>query len=92
MNAQVIERRFASEQFCSDTARSMQLGCPIAGAACAVRSSNLVASAKELHNMQARYPVFHPEYWVYMLAAIVMAVLGTLLYTVDRPINFFSWF
>jgi hypothetical protein len=47
---------------------------------------------KELHNMQTRYPAFHPEYWVYMLAAFVMVVFGALLYTVDAPINFSSWF
>ena len=28
--------------------------------------------------MQAHYPAFHAEYWVYMLAAFVIVVLGTL--------------
>jgi hypothetical protein len=42
--------------------------------------------------MQTRYPAFHPEYWVYMLAAFVTVVFGTLLYTVDGPINFSNWF
>jgi hypothetical protein len=42
--------------------------------------------------MQTRYPVFHAEYWIYVLAAVVIVVLGGLLYTVDGPIKFSSWF
>ncbi len=42
--------------------------------------------------MQTRYPAIHGEYWVYMLAASVIVVLGVLLYTVDGPINFSGWF
>jgi hypothetical protein len=42
--------------------------------------------------MQTRYPVFHAEYWVYVLAAVVIVGMGTLLYTVDGPIKFSSWF
>jgi uncharacterized membrane protein YidH (DUF202 family) len=42
-------------------------------------------------NMQMHYPTFHPEYWVYLLAALVIVVFGTLLYTVDGPIKFSSW-
>jgi hypothetical protein len=41
--------------------------------------------------MQIHYPPFHPEYWVYLLAALVTVVFGTLLYTLDGPINFYSW-
>jgi hypothetical protein len=41
--------------------------------------------------MQMHYPTFHPEYWVYLLAALVTVVFGTLLYTLDGPINFYSW-
>jgi hypothetical protein len=51
-----------------------------------------LAGDKEIYNMQTHYPAFHAEYWVYMLAAFVMVVLGTLLYTVDGPIKFSSWF
>jgi hypothetical protein len=42
--------------------------------------------------MQTHYPTFHAEYWVYALAAFVIIVLGTLLYTADEPIKFSSWF
>jgi hypothetical protein len=42
--------------------------------------------------MQTHYPIFHAEYWVYALAVFVIIVLSTLLYTVDRPIKFSSWF
>jgi hypothetical protein len=41
--------------------------------------------------MQTHTPTFHGEYWVYILAAFVIAVFGTLLYTVDGPIKFSSW-
>jgi hypothetical protein len=41
--------------------------------------------------MQTGYPAFPAEYWVYMFAALVTVVVGVLLYTVDRPINFSSW-
>jgi len=46
----------------------------------------------ETYNMQTHYPAFHAEYWVYALAVFVIIVLGTLLYTVDGPIKFSSWF
>jgi hypothetical protein len=46
---------------------------------------------EETYNMQTHYP-FHAEYWVYALAVFVIIVLGTLLYTVDGPIKFSSWF
>jgi hypothetical protein len=39
--------------------------------------------------MQVHYPTFHAEYWVYLLAAFVIIVLGTLLYTMDGPIKIF---
>ena len=42
--------------------------------------------------MKTHYPTFHAEYLVYLLAAFVMVVLATLLYTVDGPIKFSSWF
>jgi hypothetical protein len=47
---------------------------------------------KEAYNMQTHYPAFHAEYWVYALAAFVIIVLGTLLFTVDGPIKFSGWF
>ena len=40
---------------------------------------------KEFHDMQTHYPAFHAEYWVYILAAVVIIVFGTLLYTVGGP-------
>jgi hypothetical protein len=46
----------------------------------------------EFLNMQTWYPAFHAEYWIYLLAGFVIVVVGTLLYTMDTPINFFSWF
>jgi hypothetical protein len=46
---------------------------------------------KETYNMQTHYPAFHAEYWVYALAAFVIIVLGTLLFTVDGPIKF-RWY
>ena len=107
-----------SEQFCSDTAPSVHLSCPIrqtvrpqasptSGAdqhlnsACAVTlppSAGLratrfqLAGDSEFHDMQIHSPAFHGEYWVYVLAALVMVVFGTLLYTVDGPIKFSGWF
>ena len=42
--------------------------------------------------MKIHYPTFHAEYLVYLLAAFVMVVLATLLYTVDGPIKSSSWF
>ena len=42
--------------------------------------------------MLTNFPVFHAEYWVYAIAALVMVVVGALLYTVDAPIEFSSWF
>jgi hypothetical protein len=47
---------------------------------------------KENHDMQINFAAFHAEYWVYALAGLVMIVVGTLLYTVDGPIKFSSWF
>lgn len=47
---------------------------------------------KEYHDMQINFAAFHAEYWVYALAGLVMIVVGTLLYTVDGPIKFSSWF
>jgi ABC-type microcin C transport system permease subunit YejB len=38
------------------------------------------------------FPVFHAEYWVYALAGLVVIVVGTLLYTVEAPFKFSSWF
>ena len=42
--------------------------------------------------MLTNFPVFHAEYWVYAIAGLVVIVVGTLLYTVDAPIKFSSWF
>jgi hypothetical protein len=42
--------------------------------------------------MQKPYPAFHAEYWVYIIAAFVIIVVATLLYTMDGPIKFSSWF
>jgi hypothetical protein len=47
---------------------------------------------KEAWNVLTNFPVFHAEYWVYALAGLVVIVVGTLLYTVDAPIKFSSWF
>jgi ABC-type microcin C transport system permease subunit YejB len=47
---------------------------------------------KETYDMQTNFPVFHVEYWVYALAGLVVIVVGTLLYTVEGPIKFSSWF
>jgi hypothetical protein len=47
---------------------------------------------KENHDMQINFAAFHAEYWVYALAGLVVLVVGTLLYTVDGPIKFSSWF
>jgi hypothetical protein len=47
---------------------------------------------KETRSMLTNFPVFHAEYWVYAIAGLVMVVVGTLLYTVDAPIEFSSWF
>jgi hypothetical protein len=47
---------------------------------------------EETYNMPTHYPALHAEYWVYALAIFVMVVLGILLYTVDEPIKFSSWF
>jgi hypothetical protein len=51
-----------------------------------------LAEDSEFHDMRIHSPAFHGEYWVYVLAAFVMVVFGTLLYTVDGPIKFSSWF
>ena len=51
-----------------------------------------LAEDSELHDMRIHSSAFHGEYWVYVLAAFVMVVFGTLLYTVDGPIKFSSWF
>jgi hypothetical protein len=42
--------------------------------------------------MLTNFPVFDAEYWVYAIGALVIVVVGTLLYTVDAPIKFSSWF
>ncbi len=42
--------------------------------------------------MQTYYPAFHAEYWIYLLAAFVIVVVGMLLYIVDGPIKFSGWF
>jgi hypothetical protein len=42
--------------------------------------------------MQINFAAFDAEYWVYALAGLVIVVVGTLLYTVDAPIKFSSWF
>ena len=47
---------------------------------------------KETCSMLTNFPVFHAEYWVYALAGLVVIVVGTLLYTVEAPIKFSSWF
>ena len=47
---------------------------------------------KEACNVLTNFPVFHAEYWVYALAGLVVIVVGTLLYTVEAPIKFSSWF
>ena len=47
---------------------------------------------KTKSNMQINFAAFHAEYWVYALAGLVMIVVGTLLYTVEAPIKFSSWF
>jgi hypothetical protein len=47
---------------------------------------------KRSQDMQINFAAFHAEYWVYALAGLVMIVVGTLLYTVDGPIKFSSWF
>jgi hypothetical protein len=39
--------------------------------------------------MKTRYPAFHGEYWMYMLATVVIVTFGILLYTVKEPIKFF---
>ena len=39
--------------------------------------------------MKTRYPTFHAEYWMYVLAALAIIIFGTLLYTVKEPIKFF---
>ena len=41
---------------------------------------------------RSSFPVFHGEYWVYILAGVGILVVGTLLYTLDAPINFAGWF
>jgi hypothetical protein len=51
-----------------------------------------LAGDEEAHNMQVHHPVFHAEYWVYILAGFVSVILGALLYTLDGPIKFSSWF
>jgi hypothetical protein len=51
-----------------------------------------IGRRQAIHNMQTHNPAFHAEYWVYLLAALVTVVLGTLLYTMDGPIKFSSWF
>jgi len=47
---------------------------------------------KEAPNVPTNLPVFHAEYWVYALAGLVVIVVGTLLYMVEAPIKFSSWF
>jgi hypothetical protein len=39
--------------------------------------------------MKTRYPTFHAEYWMYVLAAVTIMIFGTLLYAVKEPIKFF---
>jgi hypothetical protein len=39
--------------------------------------------------MKTRYPPFHAEYWMYVLAAVVIITVGILLYAVKEPIKFF---
>ena len=38
--------------------------------------------------MKIRYPTFHAEYWMYVLAAVVIVIFSVLLYTVKEPIKF----
>jgi hypothetical protein len=52
----------------------------------------VASQQKDKDNMQINFAAFHAEYWVYALAGLVMIVVGTLLYTVDAPIKFSSWF
>jgi hypothetical protein len=42
----------------------------------------------EIYNMKIRYPTFHAEYWMYVLAAVVIVIFSILLYTVKEPIKF----
>jgi hypothetical protein len=35
--------------------------------------------------------VFHGEYWIYLLAAVSIMLVGSLLYTLDGPIKFGLW-
>jgi hypothetical protein len=56
------------------------------------RRLRLLPRQKDKDNMQINFGAFHAEYWVYALAGLVMIVVGTLLYTVDGPIKFSSWF
>jgi hypothetical protein len=56
------------------------------------RGSVSTCKNNESHNMRIDYPAFHAEYWIYLLAAFVIVGVGTLLYTVDGPITFSSWF
>jgi hypothetical protein len=51
-----------------------------------------LAKDSEFPNMQTYHPAFHVEYWIYLLAAFVIIGVGSLLYTVDGPINISSWF
>jgi hypothetical protein len=51
-----------------------------------------LAKDSEFPNMQTYHPAFHVEYWIYLLAAFVIIGVGTLLYTVDGPINISNWF
>jgi hypothetical protein len=41
--------------------------------------------------MLTRHPAFHAEYWIYLLAAFVIGVVGMLLYIMDAPIKFSGW-
>jgi hypothetical protein len=52
----------------------------------------LLPRQKDKDNMQINFAAFHAEYWVYALAGLVIIVVGTLLYTMDGPIKFSSWF
>ncbi len=36
--------------------------------------------------MANRHPPFHAEYWVYLLASVVIIIFGILLYAVKDPI------
>ncbi len=56
--------------------------------ACAFRVP--IGKDSEFHDMQMRFPAFHAEYWIYVLAACVIVVFGALLYTADGPIKFSS--